>query len=249
MSDRCTRNLHTDEVTVSLPNNQDLFDQQREKFRKEARRLWKLHNPHIVRVQDLFDENGTTYYTMDYIEGASLADYLRQHANPLGEDEVRGILNQLLDALDAIHQAGFCHLDLKPRNVMRDNQGNIYLIDFGASKQVVDANGHTIATSSLLLGTPGYAPMEQMTGNYRNCGPWTDIYALGATLYNLLTKRPLPNVDEIAENPSEALPMPATISQQMQNLILWMMKPQRTKRPQNIAEIRKYIGQSMARQK
>ena len=84
-------------VTVSIPGNRSTFDTQRNKFLKEAKRLRKLKNEHVVSVHDLFEENGTTYYIMDFIDGESLSARLKRTGQPLTEDEVRGILDQLLD--------------------------------------------------------------------------------------------------------------------------------------------------------
>ena len=108
-------------VTVSVPDNHVSFDGQREKFKKEALRLRKLKNPHIVQVHDLFEENGTVYYVMDYIDGQSLSDILKQRGKPLPEAEVRQILPQVLEALDTVHQQNIWHLDIKPGNIMLDN--------------------------------------------------------------------------------------------------------------------------------
>lgn len=176
-------------VTVSVPDNHVSFDGQREKFKKEALRLRKLKNPHIVQVHDLFEENGTVYYVMDYIDGQSLSDILKQRGKPLTEAEVRQILPQVLEALDTVHQQNIWHLDIKPGNIMMDKQGHAFLIDFGASKQMRGADGVSQATSSALCYTPGYAPMEQVEQAMDKFGPWTDFYALGATLFTLLTNQ------------------------------------------------------------
>ena len=144
------RDETTSVVSVSNADNVQQFEEQREKFKKEARRLRKLKNEHIVKVHDLFEENGTAYYVMDYIEGESLAERIKRTGAPLTEAEVRNILPQILDALQTVHDAGIWHLDLKPGNIMVDKQGNAYLIDFGASKQI-RANG-SMTTSTALSG-------------------------------------------------------------------------------------------------
>ena len=107
-------------VTIGVESNTQQFDEQKEKFKKEARRLWKLKNEHIVKVHDLFEENGTAYYVMDYIEGESLAERIKKTGNPFTEAEVRGILSQILEALKEVHQNEIWHLDLKPGNIMVD---------------------------------------------------------------------------------------------------------------------------------
>lgn len=227
-------------VSVSNSENTNSFLGQKEKFKKEARRLRKMQNEHLVRVHDLFDENGTTYYVMDYVDGENLSEWLKRTGRPMTESEVRLILPQILDALKAVHNEGFCHLDIKPSNIMLEKGGKIKLIDFGASKQL-GANG-TLTTNAptAFAQTPGYAPREQMEQNLDKIGPWTDIYALGATLYNLLTnnKPPLPTDidDDMSEDKHNALPFPESVGE-MKYLVLQMMKTNRLQRPQSIDAI------------
>ena len=229
------RDETTSVVSVSNADNVQQFEEQREKFKKEARRLRKLKNEHIVKVHDLFEENGTAYYVMDYIEGESLAERIKKTGNPFTEAEVRGILSQILEALKEVHQNEIWHLDLKPGNIMVDKQGNAYLIDFGASKQI-RANG-SMTTSTALCYTPGYAPNEQIGQMYDRFGPWTDIYALGATIYNLLTNKKPPMAIDIEEDEEDAFEFPTNISEDMRKLVVWMMQPKRKARPQSVDEI------------
>ena len=222
-------------VSVSNADNVQQFEEQREKFKKEARRLRKLKNEHIVKVHDLFEENGTAYYVMDYIDGESLAEKMKKTGQPFTEAEVRSILSQILEALKEVHQNEIWHLDLKPGNIMVDKQGNAYLIDFGASKQI-RANG-SMTTSTALCYTPGYAPNEQIGQMYDRFGPWTDIYALGATIYNLLTNKKPPMGMDIEEDEEDAFDFPNTVSDGMRKLVVWMMQPKRKARPQSVEEI------------
>ena len=226
-------------VSVSNSENVDGFLQQKEKFKKEARRLRQLNNPHIVKVHDLFEENGTAYYVMDYVDGENLAQRQKRTGKPMSEKKVREILPQILDALKSVHDAGIWHLDLKPANIMLDISGKVKLIDFGASKQMDTQKGG--ATSSTAISyTNGFAPREQMEQNYDKFGPWTDIYALGATLYNLLTnkKPPLPTDidDDMSEDKHLALPMP-NVGDNMKRFVLSMMKTNRMQRPQKVNDI------------
>jgi len=227
-------------ITISNERNKQQFQEQLEKFKKEALRIRKLDNPHIVKVHDLFEENGTAYYVMDFVDGENLAERLKRTGKPMSEQEVYTILPQVLDALKSIHDAGIWHLDLKPANIMLDKAGNVKLIDFGASKQLnVQKGGAT--TSTAISYTNGYAPREQMEQNYDKFGPWTDIYALGATLYNLLTNKrpPLPTDidDDMSEDKHIALPFPEGVSDEMKSCVLWMMKTNRLQRPQSIDAI------------
>ncbi len=233
------RDETTSVVSVSNADNVQQFEEQREKFKKEARRLRKLKNEHIVKVHDLFEENGTAYYVMDYIDGESLAEKIKKTGNPFTEAEVRIILSQILEALKEVHQNEIWHLDLKPGNIMVDKQGNAYLIDFGASKQI-RANG-SMTTSTALCYTPGYAPNEQIGQMYDRFGPWTDIYALGATIYNLLANKKPPMAIDIEEDEEDAFDFPNTVSDGMRKLVVWMMQPKRKARPQSVDEVIKLI--------
>ena len=227
------------QTTVSVSNleNTNSFLGQKEKFKKEARRLRKMQNEHLVRVHDLFDENGTTYYVMDYVDGENLSEWLKRTGRPMTESEVLLLLPQILDALKAVHNEGFCHLDIKPSNIMLEKGGKIKLIDFGASKQLGASGTLTTNAPTAFAQTPGYAPREQMEQNLDKIGPWTDIYALGATLYNLLTNKrpPMPTDidDDMSEDKHNALPFPESVGG-MKYLVLQMMKTNRLQRPQSI---------------
>ncbi|MBR1665808.1 MAG: protein kinase [Bacteroidaceae bacterium] len=231
------RDGDTSAVSVASAS-QPQFESQREKFNKEARRLRRLRHPGIVHVEDLFDENGTSYYVMDYIGGGSLAEAVKRHG-PLSEQRVRQLLPPILDALEYVHSQQMWHLDLKPGNILLTEKGRPVLIDFGASKQL--GVGGANSTSIGMTYTQGYAPSEQVDQNLDRIGPWTDLYALGATLYNLLSGNTPPMVSEIQEAEAEAFEFPKGISEQMRQLILWMMNPNRRKRPQSVAEVREFL--------
>ena len=235
----CQRDGDSTIVSVSNSENINSFEQQREKFKKEARRLRSLSNPHIVKVYDLFEENGTAYYVMDYVDGENLSTRLKRTNAPLAESEVRNYLNQILDGLEVIHNAGMLHLDIKPANIMVDSHDVVKLIDFGASKQQSTVGGATMSTG--ISYTNGYAPSEQMAQSYDKFGPWTDFYALGATVYKLLTNQDPPSVSDLSEDETEdkhlALPMP-NVSEEMKKMVVWMMQVNRLKRPKNVGEIK-----------
>jgi len=229
-------------VSVSNPLNQEQFDEQKNKFCKEAKRLRKLHNPHIVEVSALFEANGTAYYVMEYVDGESLADRLKRTGKPLSEAEVRDLLPQILDALEEVHSHDIWHLDLKPANIMVTHDGNVKLIDFGASKQLRVGGGAT--TTSALCFTPDYAAPEQLvqTGSKNDIGAWTDFYALGATLYNLLTTSKPPTSLDIYDNGDAAFTFGPDTSSEMRTLITHLMKPKRSDRPQSVTSIRPFLA-------
>ena len=246
---------HENSVIVSNDENEETFNHQKEKFLTEAERLRDVENEHIVRVHDFFSDNGTCYYVMDLIDGESL-DTVKK---PLKEEKVWDILDQVLDALSTIHQKKtienkkeriWVHLDIKPANLMTDKNGKITLIDFGASKQLSAKDSNSSISMSQMAFTEGYAPIEQTFQRADHIGPWTDFYALGATLYKLLTEKnsDIPEYSELNDllyankDIAKAFRFPKDISEKMRNLIVWMMNPNRKKRPQTVKEIRSFLN-------
>ena len=198
-----------------------------QKFKREALNLAKLEHPNIVRVTDCFDENSTYYYVMDFVEGENLNDCLKSHT--VSENEAIAIIKDVASALTYMHdQHHMLHLDLKPGNIMRRaSDGHIYLIDFGLSKHYSD-DGQPETSTTIGLGTPGYAPIEQ--GNQARGGefrPTIDVYALGATLYKLLTGETPPAASEVLADKillSNKLKQKG-ISQSVNNLVMAAMEP------------------------
>lgn len=220
-------------VTISNIVYTDSFCIKKIKFLKEARRIHEIDNEHIVKVYDAFEENGTAYYVMELISGESLGARLKNSV--FTETEARNALNQLLDALSVIHSRNIQHLDIKPDNILIDRFGKIKLIDFGASKHI--ENKGAMTTSSSLAMTPGFAAPEQMQGDMTKFGPWTDFYALGGTLYAMLTGKKTPTFDDVVSDGTSAFHFSSKISIPFQNLIIWMMNPNRNKRPKCASEI------------
>lgn len=185
------------ERTITGITNGNLAYEYAQKFRKESRNLARLEHPNIVRVTDCFDENETSYYVMDYIEGDNLNDYLMHHQ--MSHSEAVSIINDVAHALQYMHEEKhMLHLDLKPGNIMRrKSDGHIFLIDFGLAKHY-NADGTAETSTNIGLGTPGYAPIEQSENTARGeFKPTIDIFALGATLYKLLTRETPPSATEM----------------------------------------------------
>ena len=230
------------QVVVTNSANQASFMQQKEKFKKEALRLANLNHPNLVKVHEFFEENGTAYYVMDYIDGESLRTKLNREG-ALQESLVLKYMQQLLPALDAAHRQKIWHLDIKPENIMVDRYGHVYLIDFGASKHI-EPNS-TLTTSLALAYTPGFCPPElsdlsNESPEYylqaiKDIGPWTDIYALGATMYNLLTDSIPPSKRRLEKECRNAFMFPSNVSPSTQDLIVWMMKVNSNERPRNVS--------------
>lgn len=198
MKDFCEREAETSRVTiVGTDGNRYLVDRFNEKFIKEAKIIAGLENvPHIVRIYDIFQENGTAYYVMQYIDGQSLDDYILQQSG-IKEGKAVSILKEIGKAVQYMHSNKMLHLDLKPKNVMLDKDGKVYIIDFGLSKQY-DSKGEPESSTKVGAGTPGYAPIEQ--ANYREGKgfPVTmDVYALGGTMFKMLTGVRPPEASDI----------------------------------------------------
>ncbi len=190
MSDYCSRDATTNVVTVT--GGDEKVSYFRRKFVEEARRIAELEHPYVVSVIDVFEENCTAYYVMKYIDGESLKEFSsrrRADGNPLSEYEVRCLMNDVLDALEYVHSRGLIHLDLKPGNIMVDSRGHCHLIDFGTSRHLIDENGNSVlpSTSTVLPFTVGYAPPEQINYALDSLSPATDIFAIGAIYYALLS--------------------------------------------------------------
>ncbi len=160
-----------------------------DRFLEEAQTLAKFNHPHIVKVHRIFRANGTAYMVLHFEEGQSLKSWLKHLGRAPRQNEIDTILAPLLDALDAIHKADFLHRDIAPDNIIIRKSGDPVLIDFGAARGELAAHSKTKTVSALVK--PGYSPYEQYAESSRQQGPWTDIYALAATLYHAITgKRP-----------------------------------------------------------
>ncbi|MGM9873243.1 MAG: serine/threonine protein kinase, partial [Muribaculaceae bacterium] len=157
VSDLCNRDSATGHVSVGITSKVALFDKLRRKFVDEAAALFKLNHPGLVRVTDIFEENGTAYFVMDFISGRSLADIVKAEG-ALSEARALGYIRQVCAALNYVHSNNRLHLDIKPNNIMVTGNDRAILIDFGVSKQYDEASGEN--TSTLLGCTPGYAPPE-----------------------------------------------------------------------------------------
>lgn len=213
-----------------------------ERFKTEALNLAKLSHDNIVRVIDFIETNGTYYYVMRLVEGDSLDDYIKTKG-PLSETEALGYIKATGDALMYMHAAKVLHLDLKPKNIMRRKDGHIYLIDFGLSKQFTE-NGQPENATSIGLGTNGYAPLEQSSGKNSNEFQATlDVYALGATLFKLLTGKTPPEAADIMNDglPKDQL-IKAGVSEKIQQAIEHAMQPRRSERTQTVEEFLKELG-------
>lgn len=229
------------EKRVLTGSNSELYDKYRKDFIREANNLSKLKHPNIVKVLELFEENNTAYFSMEYIEGGNLNDYINSN-ECLSEREALRSISQVVEALSCMHKNKMLHLDIKPLNIMRRTNGDLVLIDFGLSKQF-NSDGEPESSTRIGRGTIGYAPLEQM--NYKKedgFSPTLDIYALGGTLYKMLTGITPPDASTIFNDgfPEESMKKRG-IGQEIISLTLWAMEPMKRKRLQTSEEFLKEI--------
>ena len=168
-------------VFATLGTHRDTFEKNREKFLNEARVLAQFYGEAgIVGVRDFCEENGTAYIIMDFLNGVDLKTYLEQKGRLAPEDAVK-LLMPVMTSLQHVHAEGIIHRDISPDNIMVMEDGSTKLLDFGAAREISQTD---IKSLSVIL-KPGYAPEEQYRSKGRQ-GPWTDVYALAATLYKCI---------------------------------------------------------------
>ena len=165
-------------------------------FLKEARKMSKVDDiPNVVRVRDLFQENETAYIVMDFVEGETLKARLEK-TGPLPWEQAKGIFLPAIQAMEQVHQAGLVHRDISPDNLMLTPDGKVKILDLGAAKDLSVNNG----ASSMQVAKGGFSPFEQYTQR-GSSGPWTDVYAMAATVYYTLTgKLPPVATDRVVED-------------------------------------------------
>ena len=240
MKELCNRDEASSIVTVPSTGSAELVEKFRQKFIKEAKNISKLNHPHIIKVLDVFEENGTAYYVMEYIDGGSLSDLIEKKGS-LSEVETLKYTRQIADALQYIHAHNMNHLDVKPGNILLRQNGDVVLIDFGMSKNYDLAGEQT--TSSPIGVSVGYAPIEQSrVGGLGMFSPATDIYSLGATMFKMLTGQTPPEATAVFD---EGLPeMPSSVSDKTKKVIEKAMQPRRKDRYQTVEAFLGALGEN-----
>ena len=234
MKEYCSRDDGTSRVTLGTEGSRETVIRSREKFLKEAHVLAGLNHPHIIHVQESFEENGTAYYVMDYAEGGSLADLLKRKGFLFEFDATRYIV-QVADALAYIHSKKKNHLDVKPANILLNDRNEAILIDFGLSKQYDALTGGQTSTTPVGY-SEGYAPIEQCKqGGVPEFSPETDIYALGATFFKLLTGKTPPSASDVFEDGVPVDELKARgVSRPVIDLIVQAMEPKKKIRMKDV---------------
>ena len=199
------RELTHRSTVVSCVGKEEFIEKEKEGFIKEAKTMAKLGNiPGIVTMHDVFAQNGTVYIVMDYVKGKTLKAYVKENGNRLPVQQVISLLEPIFKALQNVHEKGLIHRDISPDNIMLRPDGTAVLLDFGAARQMSVAGERSLTVNL----KHGYAPMEQYQTRGVQ-GPWTDVYALSATIYRLITGKVPPSAaDRIIE---DDLPLPSTL--------------------------------------
>jgi WD40 repeat protein/predicted Ser/Thr protein kinase len=226
----CQRNGTTVQPTRIPPSD---FASMKQKFLEEARLLASLNHPGIVKVYDFFEANNTAYMVMEYLRGRSLAKVVEERGGALGEQEAVGYILKVCEALDVVHKAGYLHRDIKPENIIVCEDGRVILVDFGAARGYMA--GRTGRMTVIL--TPGFAPLEQYAEQAQR-GAYTDIYALGATLYYLLTGQvPVSAADRFSGVELKGVrEINGRVSRQVEEAVRKAMAMRVDERPQSVEE-------------
>lgn len=203
-SQLATRDTKTGTTTVTIVSKEKTkyYEKGKADFEEEAKNLAKFQNlPGVVKVKDFFLENQTAYLVMEYVRGFSLKDLLKREKRPLSQEKTLKIMYPVLEALEVIHEQGMIHRDISPDNILMTEKGEVKLIDFGAARM---AAGEETGTLTVLL-KKGYAPAEQYYTRGKQ-GPWTDIYAVCATMYHMLSgKIPTEALERLKDDPLQPL--------------------------------------------
>ncbi len=217
------------------------FKQGFKRFFDEAAALAKLNHPNIVHVINFFRANNTVYMVMDYEKGKDLRYYIKRHGGSLSEKFIRTVFPELLNGLYELHTHNLLHLDIKPANIFLRLGGSPFLLDFGAVREAMIDNQpsgpHTL--------TRGFAPIEQH--EHKTVGPWTDIYALGASIYACMCgKAPPAATDRIKKDTYR----PATLgyfgrpySAQLLEAVDWCLQLNQNDRPQSVEELVDFLNE------
>jgi len=208
------------------------FREERNKFLEEGQRLAQFQHPSIVKVFSLFEENNTAYMVMEFLKGKTLLKMVEE-SGPLEERLIVQLIEQVAGALGVVHQANVLHRDVKPENVIVAPDNRAVLIDFGTAREFAAGKTHKMTT----MLTPGYAPLEQY-GQHARFGVFTDIYALGATTYQLLTGQVPIQATDRAAGVELAAPkrLNSRISRQLSDAVMWAMEMRIDKRPQSAGQ-------------
>jgi len=224
---------------VVPPENLATFRYGLKCFFEEGRALATLSHPNVVRVTNFFRANDTVYLVMRYERGRTLQEHIHKKTGPLKEDWLRGTFTQLLNGLREVHSNKLLHLDIKPGNIYVRNDGVPVLIDFGAARQTLTAEGIKLPP----MYTPGFASPEHHRER-ENLGPWSDIYSIGASMYACLAGAAPPLATERVEKDkmiSARKGWAGKYSAELLDTIDWCLRLDHMERPQSVLALQKAL--------
>ncbi|MCP5416105.1 MAG: serine/threonine protein kinase [Chromatiaceae bacterium] len=232
-------------VEVAASATREQFERGRKLFFQEAKALASLHHPNIVNVRTFFLANNTAYLVMDYEQGRNLASYIKRHNGRLSLKLLLTIFPAILDALSLVHAENQIHLDIKPSNIHLRSGGRPLLLDFGAIHQQATSRRGTLAQ----VITPGFSPVEQYySSGY--VGPWSDVYAIGATMRACIDGKSPPSAIERHANDRmrpAVLEFKRHYPKYLLEIVDWAMEVDPLLRPQGAAELREALLQGEGR--
>ncbi|MGE0529094.1 MAG: serine/threonine-protein kinase [Bdellovibrionales bacterium] len=177
-------------VAIKIPHFEgppEVRSARMQRFQREARLAARVHHPNVCQIFDVGERDGQPFVGMGFVEGQSLAQWLKENRRFKDIEKAVKLVLPLVEALQAIHGLGIIHRDIKPGNILFNDQGKLVLTDFGLARPEVGEDEFT--SEGMILGTPGYMAPEQASGNSATLGPRTDLYSMGLVLYEMLTGR------------------------------------------------------------
>ncbi|MEY5099875.1 MAG: hypothetical protein RJA36_2594 [Pseudomonadota bacterium] len=238
-------------LPVVAPDKLSLYRLGLRSFFEEGRALAQISHPSVVGVLNFFRENETVYMVMNYLEGATLQDFViaaRELGRPkvLRESTIRSLFDEVLRGLRIVHQHKMLHLDIKPANIFITDDNKAVLIDFGAAREVLNKEGDFVRP----MYTPGFAAPE-MYRRHAELGPWTDIYAIGACIYACMRGYPpddVPTRQEKDRLPFELARLRGVYSDRLIDVVHWCMEMDPLARPQSVFALQKELNREAVRE-
>ncbi len=228
-------------IPVIAEEHQNAFRHGMKCFFEEGRALAHLNHPNVIRVLNFFRANETVYMVMQYERGRTLQEHIQKHKGNIKESFVRSVFARLLNGLREVHAQKLLHLDIKPSNIYLRTDGNPVLLDFGAARQALGGNGPMLRP----MYTPGFAAPEQYKSS-GSLGPWTDIYAIGASLYATLAGASPQAADKRLDHDAVQPAMERwadSYSEQLLHIIDWCMVLETHGRPMSVFALQKALAE------
>jgi serine/threonine protein kinase len=227
------------DVSINSAENQTIFRHGLKCFFEEGRTLALISHPNIVRVENFFRANETVYMVMQYVRGRTLQFHIQRHRHEFSEAFIRRMFTHLLNGLRVVHANKLLHLDIKPANIYITMEGKPVLLDFGAARQALTEDAPKLRP----MYTAGFAATEQYR-HHEQMGPWTDIYAVGATMYTCIGGIPPQSANERLEDdqiePLRGLSR-GTFSEDLYDIIDWCLQLDHLARPQSAFELQRAL--------